>query len=91
MKKHIITLPGDGIGPEIMKSAEALLKAVGEKFNHEFTAEAKYIGGAAIDYNIMIRSRQKQSQHVKQLMLFYSVLSAVQNGQTVKYVRNRDC
>lgn len=52
MKKHIITLPGDGIGPEIMKSAEALLKAVGEKFNHEFTAEAKYIGGAAIDkYN----------------------------------------
>ena len=49
MKKHIITLPGDGIGPEIMNSAHELLKAVGEKYNHEFTAESKDIGGIAID------------------------------------------
>lgn len=49
MKKHIITLPGDGIGPEIMNSAHELLKAVGEKYNHEFTDESKDIGGIAID------------------------------------------
>ncbi|CDZ99339.1 3-isopropylmalate dehydrogenase [Jeotgalicoccus saudimassiliensis] len=49
MKKHIITLPGDGIGPEIMNSAHELLKAVGEKYNHEFTVESKDIGGIAID------------------------------------------
>lgn len=49
MKKHIITLPGDGIGPEIMNSAHELLKTVGEKYNHEFTAESKDIGGIAID------------------------------------------
>lgn len=52
MKKHIITLAGDGIGPEIMNSAQALLKAAGEKYKHEFTTEAKDIGGIAIDkYN----------------------------------------
>lgn len=52
MKKHIITLPGDGIGAEIMKSAEVLLEAVNERFKHEFTYESKDIGGAAIDkYN----------------------------------------
>ncbi|MEY8559486.1 3-isopropylmalate dehydrogenase [Jeotgalicoccus halotolerans] len=52
MKKHIITLAGDGIGPEIMNSAQALLKAAGEKYQHEFTTEAKDIGGIAIDkYN----------------------------------------
>ena len=49
MKKHIITLPGDGIGPEIMNSAHELLKAVGEKYNQEFTVESKDIGGIAID------------------------------------------
>lgn len=49
MKKHIITLAGDGIGPEIMNSAQALLKAAGEKYQHEFTTEAKDIGGIAID------------------------------------------
>lgn len=49
MKKHIITLAGDGIGPEIMNSAQALLKAAGEKDKHEFTTEAKDIGGIAID------------------------------------------
>ncbi len=52
MKKHIITLAGDGIGPEVMNSAQALLKAAGEKYQHEFTTEAKDIGGIAIDkYN----------------------------------------
>lgn len=49
MEKHIVTLPGDGIGPEIMQSAEAVLKAVGEKFSHQFTTESHAIGGNAID------------------------------------------
>lgn len=49
MEKHIVTLPGDGIGPEIMQSAEAVLKAVGEKFSHQFTTESHTIGGNAID------------------------------------------
>ncbi len=49
MKKHIVLLPGDGIGPEILASSVAILKAIAKKFNHQFTFEEHLIGGAAID------------------------------------------
>jgi 3-isopropylmalate dehydrogenase len=41
---HIVTLPGDGIGPEIMAAALRTLDAVGS-----FTYEEHPFGGAAID------------------------------------------
>jgi len=41
---HIVTLPGDGIGPEIMAPALQLLEAVGE-----FEFEEHLFGGASID------------------------------------------
>jgi 3-isopropylmalate dehydrogenase len=44
MAKHIITLPGDGIGPEIMAPALTVLAAVGE-----FEFEEHPFGGASID------------------------------------------
>lgn len=44
MAHHIITLPGDGIGPEIMAPALELLRAVGS-----FEFEEHAFGGAAID------------------------------------------
>ncbi len=44
MAHHIVTLPGDGIGPEIMAPALRLLDAVGE-----FTYEEHLFGGASID------------------------------------------
>src|ERR671925_2402338 len=40
----IVTLPGDGIGPEIMSAAEEVLQALGE-----FELEEHLIGGASID------------------------------------------
>lgn len=49
MKKHIAVLPGDGVGPEIVKEAQKVLQAVAKKFNHEFTYEEGLIGAAAID------------------------------------------
>ena len=49
MKKNIVVLPGDGIGPEIMDQAEKTLKKIGEKFGHEFSTTRHLIGGAAID------------------------------------------
>ncbi|HEY2537345.1 MAG TPA: 3-isopropylmalate dehydrogenase [Solirubrobacteraceae bacterium] len=45
MSHRIVTLPGDGIGPEIMAPALQLLEALGESF--EFDEHA--FGGAAID------------------------------------------
>src|SRR5690349_9431207 len=41
---HIVTLPGDGIGPEILAAARRVLDALGE-----FTYEEHAFGGAAID------------------------------------------
>lgn len=49
MKKHIVLLPGDGIGPEILASAVTILEAIATKFGHQFTFEEQLIGGAAID------------------------------------------
>ncbi|RDW16929.1 3-isopropylmalate dehydrogenase [Oceanobacillus arenosus] len=52
MKKHIVLLPGDGIGPEIMESAKAVLNTVANEHNHEFIFHEHAIGGDAIDrYN----------------------------------------
>jgi 3-isopropylmalate dehydrogenase len=44
MSGRIVLLPGDGIGPEIIPAATAVLDAVGE-----FTYEEHLFGGAAID------------------------------------------
>jgi 3-isopropylmalate dehydrogenase len=41
---RIVTLPGDGIGPEIMAAAVDLLRAVGD-----FEIDARLIGGSSID------------------------------------------
>ena len=49
MEKNIALLRGDGIGPEIVDSAVAVLKVVAEKFGHTFNFTPYLIGGAAID------------------------------------------
>ncbi len=49
MKAKITLLPGDGIGPEVVKAAAELLKTVGEVFGHQFEMETFLIGGCAID------------------------------------------
>ena len=46
---RICTLPGDGIGPEIMAEAKRLLAAIGQAEDVEFVCEDHLIGGAAID------------------------------------------
>jgi 3-isopropylmalate dehydrogenase len=49
MKATITLLPGDGIGPEIVSAARAVLDAVAKKHGHEFRYEEALIGGVAID------------------------------------------
>ncbi|MBS3126218.1 3-isopropylmalate dehydrogenase [Candidatus Woesearchaeota archaeon] len=45
----IAVLPGDGIGPEIMKAAQTVLDAVSRKFNVEFNYTEADVGGVAIE------------------------------------------
>ncbi len=49
MEAQFVTLPGDGIGPEVMAEAVGVLMAVAERFGHDFTFTERLIGGAAID------------------------------------------
>ena len=36
MKKNIVIIEGDGIGPEVTRQSLKILNAVAEKFHHEF-------------------------------------------------------
>ena len=49
MNLRIAILPGDGIGPEIMKQGVAVMDAIARKFNHQFTYEEAICGAHAID------------------------------------------
>src|SRR5712691_512162 len=49
MKKTIVLLPGDGIGPEVARAAAAILRESAQEFNHQFEFAEFPIGGAAID------------------------------------------
>ena len=49
MRAKIITLPGDGIGPEVTAEGVRVLQMIAKKFNHQFEFEEHLIGGCAID------------------------------------------
>jgi 3-isopropylmalate dehydrogenase len=44
VSKRIVTLPGDGIGPEIMQAAELVLRELGD-----FELDERLVGGVSID------------------------------------------
>lgn len=49
MEKTIAVLPGDGIGPEIIRQAVKVLDAVAEKYHHRFVYRYADVGACAID------------------------------------------
>jgi 3-isopropylmalate dehydrogenase len=49
MKKHILVVPGDGIGQEVTTVGKQMLEAVAAKFGHEFTYDEALIGHVAIE------------------------------------------
>ncbi|WP_368503620.1 3-isopropylmalate dehydrogenase [Alkalihalophilus sp. As8PL] len=49
MKKTIAVLPGDGIGPEVVKAALKVLDQIAEQYQHQFEYSYADIGGVAID------------------------------------------
>ena len=49
MKYNIALVKGDGIGPEIVEGAVAVLEKVGEKYGHEFNFTEYLAGGCAYD------------------------------------------
>lgn len=49
MKFNIAVLPGDGIGPEVIEQAVAIIKVIEKKSGHEFNMTNGLLGGCAID------------------------------------------
>jgi len=49
MKFSIATIPGDGIGPDVVREACLVLDALGRRFGHEFAYTPVLMGGCAID------------------------------------------
>ena len=49
MKYKLAVLPGDGVGPELMKEEIKVLEAMGKRFGHSFELKYGLIGGIAID------------------------------------------
>jgi len=49
MKKHILVIPGDGIGLEVTTWGKAVLDKIGQQFGHEFTYDEALMGHAAIE------------------------------------------
>lgn len=49
MKMNIVCIPGDGIGPEIVAQARAVLDEMAKVYGHEITYKDVLMGGASID------------------------------------------
>ena len=49
MNYDIAVIPGDGIGPEIIREARKVLDAIGAKYGHSFNYTELLMGGASID------------------------------------------
>lgn len=48
-KKHILVVPGDGIGQEVTAVGKKVLNKIAEKFGHQFTYDEALIGHVAIE------------------------------------------
>ncbi len=49
MNVRIATLPGDGVGPEVIAEARLVIEAVAQRFGHQVEFVEGLIGGVAID------------------------------------------
>jgi 3-isopropylmalate dehydrogenase len=49
MDFHIATIPGDGIGPDVVAEATQTLETLGKRCGHKFSFEPTLMGGCAID------------------------------------------
>ena len=47
MNYKVAVIPGDGIGPEIVREARKVLDKVGQKYGHEFTYQELLMGGCS--------------------------------------------
>ena len=79
MKKTIVLLPGDGIGPEVTRAAPTVLREAGHEFHHQFEFQEFPVGGAAIDAT-GVPLPNETLDACRKPTRFFSARSAAQNG-----------
>lgn len=89
MKGTIAVLPGDGIGPEVMREAVRVLRTVADKYGHQFELKEGTVGGAAYDkFQCHMPEETLQLCASSDAILFGSVGGPISEMQKPKWI---DC
>ena len=82
MGYKITLIPGDGIGPEIVREARKVLDAVGKKYGHEFDYTEILMGGCSIDaYGVPITEEAVNTAKASDAVLLGAVGGNVGNSK----------
>ena len=82
MGYKITLIPGDGIGPEIVREARKVLDAVGKKYGHEFDYTEILMGGCSIDaYGVPLTEEAGNTAKASDAVLLGAVGGNVGNSK----------
>ena len=82
MNCNIVTIPGDGIGPEIVREACRVLDKVGEVYGHTFTYTEVLMGGCSIDaYGVPLTDEALETARKSDAVLLGAVGGNVGNSR----------
>ena len=82
MKYKIAVIPGDGIGPEIVREACGVLDRVGQVFGHTFEYKKVLMGGASIDaYGVPLTDEALETARESDSVLLGAVGGNVGNSR----------
>ena len=82
MGYKITLIPGDGLGPEIVREARKVLDAVGKKYGHEFDYTEILMGGCSIDaYGVPLTEEAVNTAKASDAVLLGAVGGNVGNSK----------
>jgi 3-isopropylmalate dehydrogenase len=82
MDCKIVTIPGDGIGPEIVREACKVLDRVGEVYGHTFSYKEILMGGCSIDaYGVPLTDEALETAKQSDAVLLGAVGGNVGNSR----------
>ena len=82
MNCNIVTIPGDGIGPEIVREACKVLDKVGEVYGHTFQYTKILLGGCSIDaYGVPLTDEALETAKKSDAVLLGAVGGNVGNSK----------
>ena len=82
MKYNVTVIPGDGIGPEIVREARKVLDQVGKVFGHSFDYTEILMGGCSIDaYGVPLTEEALETARKSDAVLLGAVGGDVGNSR----------